>query len=156
MRAFRIGGGVAALSVLLAGSIAAQTMGPPAFMQIFREREKFGHGAAHRQTEAAWPRAFARAKIPNNYLALTTMFGSSQVWFVEGHNSIAELEAANKAIAASPGLSAELDRYSAADAANVDNADALLARFLPEASNPGPLKIGEMHAWEITIFRVRP
>ncbi|HEV8148806.1 MAG TPA: hypothetical protein VGP61_01335 [Gemmatimonadales bacterium] len=131
-------------------------MGPPAFMQIFREREKFGHGAAHRQTEAAWPRAFARAKIPNNYMALSTMYGSPQVWFVEGHSSIAELAAANKAIEAVPGLSAELDRYSAADAANVDNADAILARFVPEASNPTPLNLGEQHVWEITIFRVRP
>jgi hypothetical protein len=156
MRVFRIGGSAATLNVLLAGALAAQTMGPPAFMQIFREREKFGHGAAHRQTEAAWPRAFARAKIPNNYMALSTMYGSPQVWFVEGHSSIAELAAANKAIEAVPGLSAELDRYSAADAANVDNADAILARFVPEASNPTPLNLGEQHVWEITIFRVRP
>ena len=53
-------GGV--LSLLFAGSLAAQTMGPPPYLQIFREEVKVGHGPAHVQTEAGWPRAFRAAK----------------------------------------------------------------------------------------------
>ena len=102
--------GPSALLLLVAGSIAAQSMGPPAYLQIFREREKFGHSAAHRQTESAWPRAFARAKIQNQYIAMSSTYGIGQVWFVEGHKSIAELDAVNKENEAAPGLSAELDR----------------------------------------------
>ena len=151
-----IGGGTTVLTVLLAGSLAAQSMGPPQYLQIFREQVKFGRAGAHLQSEAGWPRAFGKAKIQNHYMALTSMYGPSEAWFVEGHGSLAEIEAANKAIAAAPGLQAELDRLGEADAANVGGSDAILARYVPEASNPGDVKVGEMRIWEVTIFRVRP
>lgn len=156
MSRFTIGGGTAVLIVLLAGSLAAQNMGPPPYLQIFREQVKFGRGGAHVQAEAGWPRAFGRAKIQNNYIALTSVYGPNEAWFVEGHGSIAEIDAANKAIEVAPGLAAELDRLSQADAANVSGSDAILARFVPEASNPGEVKLGEIRVWEVTIFRVRP
>ena len=155
MRRLMMHGGSAALTLLIAGSLAAQG-GPPQYMQIFREREKFGHGAAHRQTEAGWPRAFAKAKTPNHYVALSAMYGSTQVWFVEPHESIAELDAANKATEAAPGLSAELERLSAADAAHVDGSDAILGHYIAEASNASPINPADMRFWEIAIFRVRP
>ena len=156
MNRFTISGGASVLTLLLAGSLAAQSMGPPPYIQIFREQVKFGRAGAHVQTEAGWPRAFGRGKIKNNYIALTSMYGPSEAWFVEGHESVAEIEAINKAIAAAPGLEAELDRLGQVDAANVSGADAILARFVPDASNPGEVKLGEIRFWEITIFRVRP
>jgi hypothetical protein len=156
MGRFMIGGGTSVLTLVLAGSLAAQSMGPPAYIQIFREQVKFGRAGAHLVTEAGWPRAFGKAKIKNNYMGLTSIYGPSEAWFVEGHESVAEIEAANKAIAAAPGLEAELDRLQQADAANVTGADAILARFVPDASNPGEVKLGEIRFWEITIFRVRP
>lgn len=156
MNRFTIGGGVSLAAFILAGSLAAQSMGPPAYLQIFREQVKYGHAGAHAQTESGWPRAFARAKLKNNYMALTSTYGPSEAWFVEGHESMAEIDAINKAIAATPGLEAELDRLQQGDAAHVSGADAILARFVPEASNPGEVNLGEIRAWEITIFRVRP
>src|ERR1044072_1835097 len=86
------------MTMVLAGTPSA----PPAYMQIFREEVKPGRAGAHVQTEAGWPRAFGKAKIANNYLALTTMYGPNDARFVEGHGSIAELEAVNKAIEAAP------------------------------------------------------
>lgn len=157
MGRFTIGGGSAVLTLLLAGSLAAQSMqGPPPYLQIFREQVKFGRAGSHMQAEAGWPRAFGKAKIKNNYIALTSVYGPSEAWFVEGHQSIADIDAANKAIEAAPGLSAELDRMSQADAANVSGSDAILARFIPEASNPGEVNLGQIRVWEVSIFRVRP
>ena len=146
----------ALFTLLTAGALSAQTMGPPRYMQIFREEVKMGRGGAHVLTESAWPRAFARAKIPNSYVALTTLFGPNEAWFVEGHASVAELEAANKAIETTPGLSAELDRLSQADAANVASSRAILVRNVPELSNGPDINPAQMRIWEITIFRVRP
>ena len=157
MSRFTFGGATAAFALLLAGSLAAQnTGGPPAYIQIFREQVKFGRVGAHVQTESGWPRAFGKAKIKNNYIALTSVYGPNEAWFVEGHESIAEIEAANKAVGAAPGLEAELDRLSQADAANVSGSDAILARFVADASNPGQVNLGEIRFWEVTIFRVRP
>jgi hypothetical protein len=144
------------LTLVLAGSLSAQTMGPPAYMQIFREEVKAGRAGAHVQTEAGWPRAFAKAKIANNYLALTTMFGPNEAWFVEGHASIAEIEAVNKSIEAAPGLSQETDRLSQADASNINSTRTLLGRYQASMSNPGTVNPPEMRVWEVIVFRVRP
>ena len=148
------------MTMVLAGTLSAQGMappsGPPAYMQIFREEVKAGRAGAHVQTEAGWPRAFGKAKIANNYLALTTMYGPNEAWFVEGHGSIAELEAVNKAIEAAPGLSQETDRLSQADAANINNTRTLLGRYQASMSNPGTVSPPEMRVWEVIIFRVRP
>jgi len=151
-----IQGGTIALTVFLAGSLSAQVMPPPPYLQIFREEVKVGRAGAHVQTEAGWPRAFAKAKIPNNYIAMTTTYGPTEAWFFEGHGSVAEIEAVNKAIEAAPGLRQELDRLSQADAANINGSSALLARYLPDASNAPDINPAEMRVWEITIFRVRP
>ncbi len=156
MRLAVIGGHSTALACLLACTLSAQNMGPPPYLQIVREEVKAGHGAPHAQTEAGWPRAFGKAKIANNYIALTTMYGPTEAWFVEGHGSIAEIDAVNKAIEATPGLSQELDRLSMADAAHIGAVRTLLARFSPESSNPGELNLAEARAWEVTVFRVRP
>ena len=156
MRLGVIGGRSTALACLLAGTLSAQNMGPPPYLQIVREEVKSGHAGPHVQTEAGWPRAFGKAKIANNYIALTTIFGPTEAWFVEGHGSIAEIDAVNKAIEAAPGLSQELDRLSMADAAHIGALRTVLARFSPESSNPGEINPAEARAWEVTVFRVRP
>ena len=148
-------------TMVLAGSLSAQAMappsGPPPYLQIVREEVKVGRGgASHLQTEVGWPRAFGKAKIANNYLAMTTLYGPNEAWFVEGHSSIAEIEAVTKSIDAVPGLSQELDRLSQADAANINNLRTLLGRYQVSLSNPGTVSPPEMRVWEVIIFRVRP
>src|SRR5439155_399387 len=80
----------------------------------------------------------------------------TEAWFFEAHGSVAEIDAANKAIDAVPGLNQELDRLSQADAANINSSRSLLLRFVPEASNNPNINAAEMRVWEVTIFRVRP
>ena len=77
MRAPAVWGGSIALAVVLAGSLSAQVMPPPPYLQIFREEVKAGRAGPHVQAEAGWPRAFAKAKTANNYIAMTTMYGPS-------------------------------------------------------------------------------
>jgi len=156
MRTSAIGRGSIISSLFLAGSLSAQNMGPPPYLQVFREEVKVGRAGAHVQTEAGWPRAFAKAKIANNYVAMTTVYGPNEAWFFEGHASVAEIEAANKAIQMAPGLTQELDRLSQADAANISSVRTLLLRYNPQASNEPDLNPAEMRIWEVTIFRVRP
>ena len=51
MRTPLLWGGPAALTMLLAGSLAAQNMGPPPIMQVFREEVKAGRAGSHVQTD---------------------------------------------------------------------------------------------------------
>lgn len=156
MRVLSIAPSATVLTLLIVGSLSAQTMAPPPYMQIFREEVKMGRAGPHVLTESGWPRAFAKAKTPNYYVALTTIFGPTEAWFVEGRASVAEIDAMTKAIEAAPGLSAELDRLSQADAANVASVRTILARYVREMSNGPDINPAQMRVWEITIFRVRP
>lgn len=143
--------------LLVASPLPAQTAtldDPPPLLQIFREEVKVGRGGAHPQTEAAWPRAFAKAGIKNYYIAMTTVYGPQEAWFFEGHESMAEIQQMNEAISHS-GLDKELDRLALADAANISSATSLLAHYHPELSNAG-FDVSAMRVWELLVFQCRP
>jgi hypothetical protein len=153
-RTIQLAGSLPLLAI--ASSLAAQTGAPPQYLQIFREEVKVGRGGAHPTTEAGWPRAYAKAKIPNHYIAMTTVYGPAEAWFLEGRGSIAEIDNENKAIEAAPGLTRELSRLAQADAANISSARAILGRYRPELSNPSDIDVAQMRVWEVLIFNVRP
>jgi hypothetical protein len=140
----------------LASLLAAQTMVPPPYLEIFQEQVKVGRGGAHPAIESGWPRAFAKAKIPNYYIGMTSVYGPSEAWFAGGARSIAEIEANNQAVEKAPGLARELDRLSQADAANISEFRGVLARYHPELSNGPDINPAEAHIWEVLIFNVRP
>lgn len=135
--------------------LAAQDS-PPPYLQIFREEVKTGHTAAHAITESGWPRAFAKGKIQNQYLAMTTIYGPLEAWFLEGHESVAEIEQVNASIDSAPGLGAELDRLSQSDAAHVSSVRQILGRYRPDLSNGVPVDLAKMKVWEVLLFNVRP
>ena len=87
---------------------------------------------------------------------MTTTYGPSEAWFMEGHGSVAEIDEVNKAIGAAPGLSAELDRLAQADAANISGVRVILGRYRPELSNGVALDLSQMRVWEVLVFQVRP
>jgi hypothetical protein len=143
--------------LLLASPLPAQNAPdttPPTLLQIFREEVKVGRGGAHTQTEAGWPRAFAKAGIKNYYIAMTTVYGPQEAWFFEGHDSMAEIQQVNEAINHT-GLDKELDRLALADAANISSATSMLAHYHPELSNAG-FDVSAMRVWELLVFRCRP
>jgi len=147
---------LAAAQVGLAGTLSAQAMSPPPYLQIFMEQVKVGRVGAHPTTEAGWPRAFAKAKIQNHYIGLTTIYGPPEAWFAAGVGSIAEIEQQNEAIEKAPGLNRELDRLAQADAANLSGYRAILARYQKDLSNGPDINPAEMRVWEVLIFTIRP
>jgi hypothetical protein len=145
-----------AFASFLRVSPAAAQHSPPPFLQIFQEEIKPGRAGLHPAAEAGWPRAFAKAKIDNYYIAMTTTYGPPEAWFCAGVRSIADIEQQNQAVEKAPGLSKELDRLSQADAANLSGYRAVLARYRPELSNSPDIDPAEMRVWEVLIFTVRP
>jgi hypothetical protein len=73
-----------------------QTSPIPKVLLIDREMVKFGKDAPHAKNEAAFAKAFASAKSPGRYLAVTTMSGPSEAWFLVGFDSYAEWEKADQ------------------------------------------------------------
>jgi hypothetical protein len=69
---------------------------PAKVLQIIREEVKPGKAAAHEKVEAGWPRAFAKAKWPTHYLAIQSMSGPTEAWFLVGYPSLAAWEKENQ------------------------------------------------------------
>lgn len=144
--------------VLIAGATAAfaQTLpsSQPNFLMIYREEVKVGHTADHAKVEAGWPAAFEKAKDPYTYIALVSLTGPNEAWFVTPFES-------QQAIADSmkreddPTLAPSLDRLSRADAEQISGGQAILARARKDLSHGAFPDTGKQRFYSVTIFRVK-
>lgn len=128
----------------------------PAILTIIREEVKLGKSADHEKVEAGWPAAFEKARSPVNYLALSAMTGTNEVWFVIPYASHAAAAEDMKRNESDPALSAELTRLSAADAEFLTGLRTIHAAARTDLSYGTYPDIAMERFWEITIFRVRP
>ena len=149
------------LAVVLMFSVAwpamAQEGAPPKVIQIYREEVKPGKGAAHEKVEVGWPRAFAKANSPTHYLAMTSVSGPTEAWFISGFDSLAAWEKDTQNNDNNPALSAELQRLSAQDGELLSNVRSVVATYHADMSyRANGINIGEMRYFYITTVRVRP
>jgi hypothetical protein len=149
------------LLALAAGSTApALAQGVPTtqpkFMHVFREQIKPGRSGEHAKWEAGWPAAYEKAKSPYNYIALQSITGPSEVWYVV---PLANQAAYGEMVAADdkdPALAAELERLNKGDAEFRAEESAMQAVARPDLSHGAFPPIGKMRFYEITTFRIRP
>jgi len=128
----------------------------PKFMHIFREQIKPGRVADHAKWEAGWPAAYEKARSPYNFIALQSITGPPEVWYV---SPLASQAAYGEMIASEekdPGLEAELERLGKVDGEFVSEQSAMQAVAMPELSHGAFPQIGKTRYYEITTFRVRP
>jgi hypothetical protein len=123
---------------------------------IYRETIRLGHDAAHVQTESGWPAAYAAVKSPDTYLAMVSMTGPAEVWFVSPRESYTAWGKSMERDEANADLSATLDRLWTADAAHLDASNQIEAVAVPEASHGAYPDLNHTRFWEITTFRVKP
>lgn len=146
---------------LVAGAIplVAQDDGArpaPNVLQIFREVVKPGRGSAHEKVEVGWPRAFRNSKNSPHYLAMTSITGPSEAWFLSGYASYEAWEKQTKAEQSDAALNAELSRLSTADGELLDNVRSVTARFRDDISLRPALNIGAYRYLNVVTVRVRP
>ncbi len=151
---------IALLALMLgaSGLSRAQDMptSQPRFLTIIREEVKIGRNAEHAKIEAGWPAAYDKAKSPDFYLALVSMTGPNEAWYVVPQQSHAAIAEGMKRDEADPVLSAELTRLQRADAEVLTNVRVMQAVARPDLSY-GPFPdLAKARFWEITWFRVRP
>jgi len=150
-----------AVLALVAGSAAtALAQGVPTmqpkFVHIFREQVKPGRAAEHAKWEAGWPAAFEKAKSPYNYIALQSITGPPEVWYVSPLASQAAYGEMVGAEEKDPVLGAELERLGKGDGEFLAEQGAMQAVAVPELSHGSFPPIGKMRYYEITTFRIRP
>ena len=149
------------LLALVAGSAStalAQGMPTtqPKFLNIFREQLKPGTAGEHAKWEAGWPAAYEKAKSPYNYIALQSITGPPEVWYVSPLANQAAYAAMMDAEQKDPVLAAEVERLAKGDGQFLSEQSALQAVAMPELSLGAFPTIGKMRYYEITTFHVRP
>ena len=128
----------------------------PGMVMITREMVKAGRNAEHEKFEMGWPAAYEHAKSTFNYIALTSMTGPNEAWFISPYSSNSAIGQSMKEEAANPALSAELARLSRGDAEYINGTQNILADARPDLSYGAFPNIAAQRYWEISIFRVRP
>ncbi len=127
----------------------------PKFLHIFREQVKPGRLAEHAQWETGWPAAAEKAKSPYSYLALASITGPLETWYVTPYPSQAAYGESLAFDEAQPGLTTEYDRLAKGDGEFLADANALQAVAVPELSHGTYPDLGKMRFFEISVWRVR-
>ena len=154
-------------SAMLASAIAVAAVATPTVAQdlptsqppmllITREQVKVGRDADHAKIEAGWPAAYTKAKFPDYYIAITSITGQPQAWFIAPFASNAAVGESLERQSADATLDTELARLSKADAEVLDGLNVIQARARPELSQGAFPDMVSRRYYAITVIQMRP
>ncbi|OLD43714.1 MAG: hypothetical protein AUI63_07490 [Gemmatimonadetes bacterium 13_1_40CM_2_60_3] len=128
----------------------------PSLVTIIREEVKVGRTAEHARIESGWPAAFGRANSPDYYLAMVSLTGKPQAWYIIPSASNAAYGESMQRYDNDAAMTAELDRLSRADADVLEGLRTIQAFARPDLSMGAFPDLAKQRFWEISVVRVRP
>lgn len=128
---------------------------PPKVLVIGREDVKPGKSIAHEKSETAWTQAFVHSKWPTYFLGMNSITGPSQVWFLIGYNSFADMEKDTLAQRKSAALTAAQNRYSPAESEYLEGGRQLMAELREDISYRPNFNLAEMRYFRVRTSRVK-
>ena len=132
-----------------------QNSAPAPVLQIYREVVKEGRNAVHEKAEMDYVRAFRKAKHPANYIALVSMSGPNEAWFISPYKSFAAADEYQKLSEKEP-LKSEVEMADAKDGLLREPSRGMWAVLRSDMSyHADKLYIGKTRNVSITTFRVR-
>ena len=144
------------LAALAPQAIAQTPPSPPKVLTIFREDVKPGRGAAHEKLEASYSAALRKAKWPVYSLAMSSLSGAGDAWFLSGYPSLEAVEADHHNLAKNAALSDEFDRLDEQDAQFRTNQRMTITRLREDLSYQQNIDMAHMRYFEVVTFRIRP
>lgn len=144
----------------LAGSWTQELRGAlpteqPKLLTLVREKVKVGKADLHAKHEAGWPVAYEKAKSPDHYLALTSITGSPEAWYLIPWKSYSAEGESMKRDDKDPVLSAELSRLAERDAEFIEGVTVLQGVARPDLSIGTFPDVSKARFFEIGIYEVR-
>jgi hypothetical protein len=147
---------LSAVSGLVAQTPGMPKDGPPKVLQIFREEVKPGKVPAHEKWETGWPKAFAKANWPTNSLAMVTVTGPSEAWFMTAYDSFAawgkDLESFDK----NQAFKSEYDRLTQGDGEFLSGGRSIVGALREDLSTNVLVELPKIRYFRVITFRVRP
>jgi hypothetical protein len=129
---------------------------PPPILQRARELVKVGHGDAHEANERAWSAAYANSKLPFYSVAMTSMTGTNDAWWMTAWSSFKDFDDANVAMAKNKELTESVSQYAVKDAEYVSESVTSLWVLRPDMSYRDTVAWSSMHAYQMITVRARP
>ena len=148
-----------ALTLASATSALAQNGLPasqPKRLTIIREEVKVGRSADHARHEAGWPAAFEKVKSPDYYVAMTSMTGPTEAWYLVPSDSYASEGASMKRDDKDPVLSAELGRLALRDSEFINSSTTIHTTSRPELGIGKFPDVAKIRFYRVTTYSVRP
>lgn len=137
------------------GAQATTAPNPYRILTVTRESVKPGRGAAHDKLESAWARAQMDAKSTYHFLAISSMTGPRETWFLSGYPSWAEYTRAGKAYGESPALAAIDARMAPQESEMLTDARTMVLLRRDDLSY-GDGNLPNMRFFSISRVSVRP
>lgn len=120
--------------------------------EVFDAEEDSGSfrcGSRHEKLEAQWPALFKQAGWTTPYLAMDSMTGPPEVWFVSPFDSFAALEKDNKDFEKNAALKAETEKLSEKDGEFISGGRSFVAIYRPDLSRNPNVDIATMRYFRI-------
>lgn len=148
--------GALCLTLVNAGAWAQDDSmpGPPKVAQIIREEIKPGRDQAHVMNETAWTEAFRKAHFSPG-LGIVSVTGPSEVWFLNGYASFADMEKDSQRMQTDPMLRRALETYGPKEADLVNESRTMTVRYRRDLSYGDNVNIGEYKYFQVTQVRFR-
>ncbi len=142
-----------ALVIAAPAAIRAQTapMPPNNVFSIFRESVKVGKGHAHNAHETAWARALAASKNSDPFVAMTSLTGPNEIWYMAAYPTWEEYQKSLDRV------NAAVDKqYRPAEADYLNDSRGMTLRPRAELGYGGPVDLPNMRYVSVTRISVRP
>jgi hypothetical protein len=128
----------------------------PKLLMIERESVKPGRSSEHARHEANWPAAFEKAKYPDHYIALTSMTGPREAWYVSPWDSHAAMGESFKRDIKDDALMKEMDALALKDSEYISDVRTIQAAAMPEISVGKFPEMGKARFFQVMTMRVKP
>ena len=138
------------------GQAQEATMKPPKILTITREVVKTGKSSAHEKWEEGFPKAYAKAKWSQHYLAMTAITGESRVLFLTPYESMAAWEADVVGQDKNAELSAANESLGSKDGEFLTESKTAVFTYMPELSYQPEGPIAGVRGFMVAAQVVKP
>ena len=139
-------------------SAEMQMAKPSPILVIYKEDVKAGRVAAHDKLEANFARTYAKLPGSQHYLAMNSISGPNQAWFVQPYNTFTDVEKEYQANQQAPtAIKTGLAQISSGESDNLTNQTAITTVYREDLSyNASVNDLPKCRYVEVITYRVKP
>ncbi len=139
-------------------SAETQMTRPAPILVIYKEDVKAGRVTSHDQLEENFARTYAKMPGSRHYVAMNSISGPNEAWFLQPYNSLEEVERESQANEHAPvAIKTNLEKIGAGEIDDLTNQTAITTIYRDDLSfNVNMANLPKCRYVEVVTYRVRP